>query len=76
MPCCFHTTMGTPHTSQSATQQVSSSWCHSVIRAASHSSQPATVRTHRVYRSTVEPTGTEVPADGDVETTTALPGGP
>ena len=40
-PCCFHTTMGTSHTSQAATQQTSSSWNHSVMRAASHSSHPA-----------------------------------
>ena len=35
----FHTTIGTPHTSQSATQHTSSSWCHSEMRAASHRSQ-------------------------------------
>ena len=38
-PWCFHTTMGTPHTSQSATQHTSSSWCHSERRAASQRSQ-------------------------------------
>ena len=38
-PWCFHTTMGTPHTSQSATQHTSSSWCHSDRRAASQRSQ-------------------------------------
>ena len=65
LPCCFHTTIGTPHTSQSATQQVSSSWCHSVIRAASHSSHAAGGPAHPVYTSTVEPTGTDVPAAGD-----------
>ena len=32
--------------------------------------------THRVYTLTVDPTGTEDPADGDVETTVVPPGGP
>ena len=68
--------MGTPHTSQSATQQTSSSWNHSVIRAASHSSHPAPVRLTGCRRSTVAPTGTDDPADGTVETTVVAPGGP
>ena len=38
-PWRFQTTIGTPHTSQSATQHTSSSWYQVVIRAASHSSQ-------------------------------------
>ena len=39
VPWWRHTTIGVSHTSQSATQQMSSSWYQWVKRAASHNSQ-------------------------------------
>ena len=76
-PCRFHTTMGTSHTSHAATQQTSSSWNHSVIRAASHSSQPALAAgRHNVYMLTVVPGCTDVPAAGSSERTVVEPAGP
>jgi hypothetical protein len=51
VPCPFHTTMGTSHTSHAAIQQMSSSWYQGVKRAASHSSQSSTfgATTHAPY---------------------------
>src|ERR1700733_1684820 len=74
-PWCFHTTMGTPQTSQSATQQMSSSWCHSERRAASQRSQDGSkesvmrawcVGTQWVRMVTADPVGTVAPVAGSV----------
>ena len=74
LPCCFHTTIGTPHTSQSATQQVSSSWYHSVIRAASHSSHAAAGAAHAGVDVDGRADRHRRPAAGDVDTTVVRPG--
>ena len=45
VPWCFHTTIGTPHASQSATQQISSSkyqWVKRSAEQSSHSAPPDT----------------------------------
>ena len=41
MPWPRHTTIGVAQISHSAIQQMSSSWNHGVMRAASHRSQPS-----------------------------------
>jgi carboxymethylenebutenolidase len=43
VPWLRHTTIGVAQISQSAIQQMSSSWCHGVMRAASHSGQSGSV---------------------------------
>src|ERR1700722_16479146 len=76
-PWCFHTTMGTPQTSQSATQQTSSSWCHSDRRAASQRSQlgsngsvtTGSEAAQWVKIWTDEPVGTVDPTEGWVPLT-------
>src|SRR5580700_1020710 len=74
-PWCFHTTMGTPQTSQSATQQTSSSWCHSERRAASQRSQAGSkgrimtvslLVTQWVRMVTADPVGTVAPVGGSL----------